>query len=81
MVGKVINGKFVKEIFIVIIKYFIGIVFLVIVYICFFFEGKNFDGVVVFYMVFYNVVSMGDNDVLMGIVCLDKVICVIGFMD
>ncbi|KAK4665314.1 hypothetical protein QC763_400860 [Podospora pseudopauciseta] len=79
--GKVINGKFVKEILIVIIKYPTGIVPLATVYIRSLLEGKNLDGVVAFHTTLYNAVSMGDNDALMGIACSDKVIRATGPTD
>ncbi|KAK0744705.1 TAP-like protein-domain-containing protein [Apiosordaria backusii] len=72
--GRVINGKFVKELLIIIIKYPTGVVPIATKYIRSLLEGKDLNQVVAFYQGMYESVSMGDNDALSGIACLDKVV-------
>ncbi|KAK0661588.1 hypothetical protein QBC41DRAFT_260991 [Cercophora samala] len=79
--GKVINGRFVKELLIVIIKYPTGVVPLATVYIRSLLEGANLEAVVAFHKALYEAVSMGDNDALAGIACSDKVVRAAGSTD
>ncbi|KAK4175130.1 hypothetical protein QBC36DRAFT_332090 [Triangularia setosa] len=72
--GRVINGKFVKELLIIIIKYPTMIVPRATTHIRSLLKGTNLEEVVAFYQAIYESVSMGDNDALAGIACSDKVV-------
>ncbi|KAK4205489.1 hypothetical protein QBC40DRAFT_271036 [Triangularia verruculosa] len=79
--GKVINGRFVKELLIITIKYPVAVVPRATVLIRSLLEGENLEAVVAYYDAFYASLDMGDNDALAGIACSDKVVRATGPKD